>query len=67
MRPSSIVAVASAILLHSQPIHASPITDLVPRQKASILKTVLELFGTFFPKAEVTWCAKGNLDTYAYI
>ncbi|CAO2652646.1 Nn.00g009290.m01.CDS01 [Neocucurbitaria sp. VM-36] len=54
MKTTGIVA-AAAILLQSQQAQASPISNLVARGKADILKSLLEFFGTFFPEAERAW------------
>ncbi|KAF1844428.1 uncharacterized protein K460DRAFT_290108 [Cucurbitaria berberidis CBS 394.84] len=57
MKTSGIVA-AAAILLQSQQVQAFPGTGLIARQKANILLSFLELFSTFFPKAETAWDIK---------
>ncbi|KAH7079682.1 hypothetical protein FB567DRAFT_449403 [Paraphoma chrysanthemicola] len=56
MKTSGIVA-AAAILLQSQQVQASPITNLVTRGKADIVLAILKVFGVIFPdaEAETTW------------
>lgn len=56
MKTTGIVAIAAAVLLQSQQVQAFPASGLISRGKADILLSLLELFGTFFPKAEKTWC-----------
>jgi hypothetical protein len=63
MKTSGIVA-AAAILLQSQQVQASPITNLVTRGKADIVLAILKVFGVIFPdaEAETTWSVSQDYD-----
>lgn len=42
----------------------NPVLELVPRGKADIIRSLLKLFGSFFPEAETTWYAIPSTSGY---